>query len=69
MDYVVKSWISGMISAEFAKTALDREDTACAAWLALETQFLGKRETRALRLDVRFRNFIQGVLTIADYCR
>ncbi|XP_072151447.1 uncharacterized protein [Setaria viridis] len=31
--------------------------------------FLGNRETRALYADVQFRNFVQGDLSIADYCR
>lgn len=67
MDYVVKSWIFGTISADRAETALDRKDTARVAWLALETQFLGNRETRALHLNVHLHNSVQGDLTIADY--
>jgi len=39
------------------------------AWLAVETQFLGNRETRALHLDAAFRNFIQGDLSVTDYCK
>ena len=48
---------------------MERDATACDVWLALETQFLGNWETRALHLDVQFRNFIQGDLSITDYCR
>lgn len=69
MDRVVKSWIFGTISTDLAESALDRKDTARVAWLALETQFLGNWETRALYLDVDFRNHVQGDLTIADYYR
>ena len=47
---------------------MERDATARDVWLALETQFLGNRETRALHLDYQFRNFVQGELSITDYC-
>jgi hypothetical protein len=31
-------------------------------WLAIENQFLGN-------LDVAFRNFVQGDLSVSEYCR
>lgn len=43
--------------------------TARTVWLALEDQFVGNRETRALYLDAEFRNFSQGDLSVTDYCR
>ena len=58
MDCVVKSWISGTISTDLAETVMERDATACDIWLALETQFLGNRETRALHLDYQFRKFV-----------
>jgi len=69
MDCVVMSRIVGTISTDLAETVMERDATACDVWLALETQFLGNWETRALHLDVQFRNFIQGDLSITDYCR
>jgi len=69
IDCVVKSWLYGTLSTELANTVMDRGCTARAAWLAVETQFLGNRETRALHLDARFRNFVQGDLSISEYCR
>jgi len=69
MDCVVKSWIYGTVSNDLADTAMERDTTARAAWLALETQFLGNRETRVLYLDAQFRQFVQGDLSIVDYCR
>lgn len=69
MDCVVKSWIYGSVSAELAETVMDRDAGARVAWLAIEAQFLGNREARALILDARFRAFSQGDLPIADYCR
>jgi hypothetical protein len=58
MDCVIKSWIAGTISTDLAETVMERTSTARDVWLALETQFLGNRETRALHLDLQFRNFV-----------
>jgi hypothetical protein len=69
MDCVVKSWIAGTISDDLAESVLSRDATARAVWLALEDQFLGNQETRALHLDAKFRHFCQGDLTITEYCR
>jgi hypothetical protein len=38
-------------------------------WLAIENQFLGNREQRTLHLDAVFRTFVQGELSINEYCR
>ena len=48
---------------------IDRVATARTVWCALEDQFLGNRETRALHLDVQFHNLVQGDLSITDFCR
>jgi hypothetical protein len=69
MDCVVKSWISGTISSDLAEAVMGRDATARDVWLALEDQFLGNQETRALHLDAKFRHFCQGELSITDYCR
>jgi hypothetical protein len=37
-------------------------------WLGLEQQFIGNKESRALLLDAEFRTFVQGGLSISDYC-
>ena len=68
MDCVVKSWILGTLSPDLADAVLDRGVSARTAWLAVESQFLGNRETRALILDQEFRNVKQGDLNITDYC-
>ena len=67
MDCVVSSWIHGTVSSDIAD-ALDRGCTARAAWLAVQDQFLGNKEHRALYLDAAFRDFSQGDLSINDYC-
>jgi hypothetical protein len=35
----------------------------------IEAQFRGNSEPRVLQLDVRFRAFKQGNLSVSDYCR
>jgi hypothetical protein len=65
MDSIVLSWIFGTVSIELQ----ERHGTARQAWLALENHFIGNRKTRALHLDATFRNFVQGDLTVGEYCR
>lgn len=69
MDCVVRSWIYGMLSNELVDTVMVPSATPCSVYLAIESQFLGYHETRALLLNARFRTFIQGDLSITDYCR
>jgi hypothetical protein len=38
-------------------------------WLTIENQFLGNREHRTLHLDAAFRPFVQGDLSVNQYCR
>jgi hypothetical protein len=51
MDSVVLSWLHGTITVELQDIIRDQADTARQAWLALEDQFLGNRDARALHLD------------------
>ncbi|KAL6624613.1 hypothetical protein ACP70R_031934 [Stipagrostis hirtigluma subsp. patula] len=69
MDAVVLSWIFGTVTTELMETVRVRGGTAPAARLAIEEQFLGNRETRTLHLDAEFRVFVQGDLSVRDYCR
>ncbi|KAG8058663.1 hypothetical protein GUJ93_ZPchr0002g24747 [Zizania palustris] len=69
MDYVVKTWLFGVISDDLADAIFDRGATARATWLAIESQFLGNRITRALFADQEFRSFSQGDLSVSEYCR
>jgi hypothetical protein len=57
MDSVVLSWLHGTITVELQDIMYDEADTARQAWLALEEQFLGNREARALHLDAQFHQF------------
>jgi hypothetical protein len=69
MDSVILNWISNSITPELHQVVRERGATARHLWLAIENQFLGNREQRTLHLDVAFRNFVQGDLTVSEYCR
>jgi hypothetical protein len=43
--------------------------TARHLWLAIENQFLGNREQHNLHLNVAFSKFVQGDLSVSEYCR
>jgi hypothetical protein len=69
MDSVVLNWISNSITPELHQVVRERGATARHLWLAIENQFLGNREQRTLHLDAAFRNFVQGDLSVSEYCR
>jgi hypothetical protein len=57
------------LSPELHEIIWEPTETACQAWRAIETQFLGNHESRVLQLDTKFRVFKQGDLSVSDYCR
>jgi hypothetical protein len=61
MDNVVLSWLQGTIIVELHDIICDQADTARQAWPALEEQFLGNREARALHLDAKFTISLRGI--------
>ncbi|XP_039788363.1 uncharacterized protein LOC120654781 [Panicum virgatum] len=69
MDCVVRSWLYGTLSNDLVLSKSAHGSTARTTWLAIEAQFLGNKEVRALHLDARFRTFVQGDLSITDYCK
>jgi len=69
MNCVVRTWLLGAISDDLADSVSERGASARAIWLAIESQFLGNRTTRALYADQEFRAFSQGDLSVIDYCR
>jgi hypothetical protein len=68
MDSIVLNWISNSISADLHQVVRERGCTRHLCF-AIENQFLGNREQRTLHLDVVFRTFDQGDLSINEYCR
>jgi hypothetical protein len=69
MDSVVLNWISNSISVDLHWVVQERGCTVCHLWLTIENQFLGNREQRILHLDVAFHTFVQGDLSVNEYCR
>lgn len=69
MDCVVLAWLYGSISADLLQEVMSHNATARSVWRALELQFLGNCEQRALNLTTEFRTFHQGDLSVNDYCR
>ena len=65
MDCVVKSWIFGTIIDGLVASISARDSISR---LAVECQFLNN-ETHALLLETKFRNFVQGDVSIAEYCK
>jgi transposase InsO family protein/uncharacterized membrane protein YgcG len=68
LDSIVLSWIVGTVSIDL-HSLLRNIPHARVAWLAIEGQFLGNAEARALRLDAAFWTFVQGDLSVSEYCR
>ena len=68
LDSIVLSWILGTISLDLHNLICNTPH-ARGAWLALEGQFLGNADARALRLDASFRTFVQGNLSVSEFCR
>ena len=64
MDCVVKSWILGTLTDDLAEIISSHGTSARDAWLAVESQFLGNREARSIQLETKFRNFVQGDLSV-----
>ena len=68
LDSIVLSWILETVSPDLHDLVRTSPNTR-RAWLALEGQFLGNAETRALRFDASFRTFVQGDLSASEFCR
>jgi hypothetical protein len=68
MDVVVLSWLTNTISPDLMEVVRECGRTAWHLWLRLQNQFLGNCETRTLHLDAAFCNFVQGYLSVSEYC-
>jgi len=69
LDSVALFWIFGTISLDLQDLVRTHCGTVRQAWLALEGQFLGNAEFRALQLDASFRTFKQGDLSVGEFYR
>jgi hypothetical protein len=68
LDAIVLCWLTNMITTHLQEAIRARGHPACHLWLTLEIQFLGNRETCTLLLDAAFHNFVQGDLSMIEYC-
>lgn len=69
MDCCVLTWVYCTVSNDLQQALMICDPTARDAWLYLEDEFLGQRESRALLMEAEFHSFKQGALSITDYCR
>lgn len=69
MDCTVKSWLYSTVAPDLVEIVSSSSPTSRIIWLGLLEQFIGNKERRALILDAEFWNFVQGDLSIFEYCR
>jgi hypothetical protein len=58
-----------MITDELQDIAKEHNVIACQVWHTIEHQFIDNSEMHVLHLDATFCNFVQGNLSVSDYCR
>jgi hypothetical protein len=62
------SWIFGTISLDLQDIVQTPGGTACEAWIALESWFLGNTQTHALQLGAELRTLEQGDVSVGEFC-
>jgi hypothetical protein len=68
MDSVILNWINNSISTDLHQMVWECGCTVRHLWLAIDNQFLDNREQRTLHLDAAHHIFIQGILSISEFC-
>lgn len=61
MNATVKLWLYSIVTHDLAASIITKRSNARGAWLPIE-------ETRAIHLDAKFHAFVQGDLSINEYC-
>ncbi|XP_062232780.1 uncharacterized protein LOC133930092 [Phragmites australis] len=69
MDCVILAWLYSSISVELLEIVMSSSSTAHIVWRGLEHQFLGNCEQRTLNLSAEFHCFVQGDLSVTDFCQ
>jgi hypothetical protein len=69
IDNVVLNWISNFISTDLHQVVWESGCTTRHLWLTIENQFLDNCEQHTLHLDAVFHTFVQGDLSVNEYCR
>jgi hypothetical protein len=69
MDFTIRSWLYDTITPDLIEIATTPHPMTHSLWLGLEDQFIRNRETCTTILDAEFRTFVQGDISISEYCR
>jgi hypothetical protein len=69
MDCTTLTWIYGTIHGDLQQSMMLRNPNTRTAWMFLENEFLGQRESRTLLLSAEFRTTKQGASSIHEFCR
>jgi hypothetical protein len=69
MDIVILKWISNSISVDLHQVVWECGCMAHHLWLTIGNQFLSNCRQCTLHLDAAFYTFVQGDLSINEYCR
>jgi hypothetical protein len=69
LDNIVVTWILRTLSPKLHEIIQESMETARQAWLTLEAEFLGNRESRVLQHDARFHVFKQRDHSISNHFR
>jgi hypothetical protein len=68
MDSVILNWINNSISVDLHQVVREHGCMTRHLWLAIENRFLGNHGQHTLHLDAVFHTFIQGDLSVNEYC-
>ena len=60
MNCVVKSWILGTLTDDLGEIISSHGTSARDAWLAVESYFLGNRETRSIQFETKFATLFKA---------
>lgn len=70
LDATVVSWLYNSISSEILEMVMINDNpNAATIWASIVDLFQNNKESRALYLEAEFKNFVQGDLSVSDYCR
>jgi hypothetical protein len=68
VNFAVLNWIYDSISFELFSMIMSPSTSSRQVWTAIDNLFHDNKESRALALDIEFRNTPQGDMTVHEYC-
>lgn len=69
LDYVVKTWLHGILTQSLLNMILTKNCSYHTVWLSLENLFQVNKDARTIELENELRNMTLGDLTISQYCQ